>query len=374
MDDTLLAACRWYAEDLRYRTPILRNPRLIEAFASVPREQFVGPGPWRIISDPYADDAFLTPDVDPRWLYHDVLVTIDASRNLNNGMPGFWARNFERLDITRGERVLQVGAGTGYYSAVLAELVGPAGRVTAVETDPALAAQARANVANWPQINVISGDGRTVDIGELDIVIVFAGSTHPSRLWLDRLADGGRFLMPLTSESWRGFLLRVVRHGDRLEASSIGSVAIYPCVGGRDEEAGKRLHGALEGLPLGKVPIRALHVGDPRSDDAEKIWFRAPGFWLERDATEKKQCELSHSTARLTRTSNRKNGPILGLRWWLEALKSAWKRVSSAGSCGRLESHIASNWLRRDLGLTEDDVPSHSERIGEIRRKHGVWP
>lgn len=285
MDDTLAAARRWYAEDLRYKVPILRNPQLIEAFASVPREQFVSPGPWRIISDPYSD-AFLTPDTDLRWLYHDVLVTIDVSRNLNNGMPSFWARNLEHLDIARGERVLQVGAGTGYYSAVLAEIVGPAGHVMAVETDPILASRARANLASWPQVNVVSGDGRTVNVGELDVVIVFAGSTHPSRLWLDRLVEGGRLLVPLTDESWRGFLLRVIRRQNRFEASSIGAVAVYPCMGGRDEEAGKRLHAALEGLPPGKVPIRALYVGDPRPDEAEKVWFQAAGFWLERDPVE----------------------------------------------------------------------------------------
>ncbi|WP_407186853.1 protein-L-isoaspartate O-methyltransferase family protein [Bradyrhizobium centrosematis] len=285
MDDTLAAARRWYAEDLRYKVPVLRNPQLIEAFASVPREQFVGPGPWRIISDPYSD-AFLTSDTDPRWLYHDVLVTIDANRNLNNGMPSFWARNLEHLDVARGERVLQVGAGTGYYSAVLAEMVGSAGRVTAVETDQTLAPQAKANLANWPQVDVVSGDGRTVDVGELDVVIVFAGSTHPSRLWLDRLVEGGRLLMPLTDDSWRGFLLRVIRRRNRFEASSIGAVSVYPCTGGRDEEAGKRLHAALEGLPTGKVPIRALHVGDPKSDDAEKVWFQGAGFWLERKPVE----------------------------------------------------------------------------------------
>lgn len=103
MDKTLAEARRWYAEDLRYKVPVRRNPQLIEAFASVPREQFVGPGPWRIISDPY-NDAFLTSDNDPRWLYHDVLVTIDPSRNLNNGMPSFWARNLEHLDIARASR------------------------------------------------------------------------------------------------------------------------------------------------------------------------------------------------------------------------------------------------------------------------------
>ena len=45
--------------------------------------------------------------------------------------------------------------------------------------------------------------------------------------------------------------------------------------------AGKRLPGALEGLESGKVSIRALHLGDPRHEDAEKVWFQAPGFWLE---------------------------------------------------------------------------------------------
>ena len=283
MDDILAAARRWYAEDLRCRAPVQRNLHLIDAFAAVPRERFIGPGPWRIIPDPRPHDAFLTPDDDPRWVYHDVLVTIDVSRNLNNGLPSFWARNLEHLDLARGERVLQVGAGTGYYSAVLAEIVGPAGRVTAIEIDPELASRARANLANWPQVDVIAGDGRAIDAGEFDAVIVFAGSTHPSRQWLDRLVEGGRLLMPLTHESWWGFLLRVIRHGGGFAACSIGGVGIYPCMGGRDEDAGKRLQAALERLSPGKVPIRALHVGDPAPCDAERVWYQAQGFWLERE-------------------------------------------------------------------------------------------
>jgi protein-L-isoaspartate(D-aspartate) O-methyltransferase len=284
MDDILAAARRWYAEDLRCRAPVLRNLHVIDAFAAVPRERFVGPGPWRIIAHP--SEPFLTPDDDLRWLYHDVLVTIDASRNLNNGQPSFWARNLEHLDLARGERVLQVGAGTGYYSAVLAEIVGPAGRVTAVEIDVELASRARANLATWPQIDVIAGDGRAIDAGEFDAVIVFAGSTHPSPQWLAHLAEGGRLLMPLTNESWWGFLLRVIRHDDGFAAGSIGGVGIYPCAGGRDEDAGKRLQAALESLSPGKIPIRALHIGDPAAHDAEKVWYHAPGFWLERETAE----------------------------------------------------------------------------------------
>ena len=207
MDD--LARLRgWYAEDLRLRTPVRRNPAVVEAFAAVPRERFLGPGPWRILSDNRLDQPFETPDAAPHWLYHDVLVTIDPARRLNNGLPSFWAHNFDYLDLRRGERVLQVGAGTGYYSALLAEMVGPHGRVTAVEYDAALAAQARANLAPWRHVEVVAGDGRAHDPGEVDAVVAFAGSTHPAPLWLERLSEGGRLLIPLTGENWWGFMLR----------------------------------------------------------------------------------------------------------------------------------------------------------------------
>ncbi|MGY3452182.1 protein-L-isoaspartate O-methyltransferase family protein [Bradyrhizobium sp. USDA 4353] len=285
--DQISKARRWYAEDLRCKTPILRNPHIVEAFGAVPREAFVGPGPWWIIPYPYRE-SFITPDDDPRWLYHDVLVSIDPSRKLNNGMPSFWARNFEHLDITRGERVLQIGAGSGYYSAVLAEIVGPSGQVTAIEVDPALAARAHTNLKAWPQVQVISGDGRDAhaDASDHDVVVVFAGCTHPAPQWLDGLADNGRLLLPLTCEDWSGFLLRVVRRGASFAASSIGGVSIYPCTNGRDDDAGRRLKSALKNSPTMNVPIQALHRGIPSSAVSERVWYQAPGFWLERQGSE----------------------------------------------------------------------------------------
>src|SRR4051812_43343672 len=116
---------RWYAEELRLRTPVVRNMAVGEAFAAVPRGCFFGPGPWSIVPFNRPDQPFTTPDDAPHWLYHDVIVAIDPARSLNNGQPSFWAHNLEHLHLGRGERVLQVGAGTGYYSAVLAEIVGP---------------------------------------------------------------------------------------------------------------------------------------------------------------------------------------------------------------------------------------------------------
>jgi protein-L-isoaspartate(D-aspartate) O-methyltransferase len=256
-------AQHYFAEDLKLRAPVRRNMAIVEAFATVARERFLGPGPWRILPD-RRDDYLQTPDDDPRWIYHDVLVAIDHTRGLNNGLPSFWAHNFDQLDLKRDQRVMQVGAGTGYYTAVLAEIVGPNGHVIAVECDGELAERACVNLDPWRQVDVAHDDGRAHDPGEVDVIIVFAGSTHPAPLWLDRLAPGGQLLMPLTNENWRGFLLRATRCHDydaesivlptardrnRLEAVSIGGVSIFPCIGGRDEEAAKRFQEALNRAP-----------------------------------------------------------------------------------------------------------------------------
>src|SRR5262249_29585998 len=133
MDDEMAARRRWYADDLRLQAPVQRHMAIVEAFAAVPRERFLGPPPWRIFPPRPPGVAFAAPDGSPGWAYHDVLIEIDATRTLNNGLPSLWARCFDQLEWRRGRRVMQVGAGTGYYAAVLAEMVGRNGRVIAVE-------------------------------------------------------------------------------------------------------------------------------------------------------------------------------------------------------------------------------------------------
>src|SRR5258705_196282 len=82
---------------------------------------------------------YRTPEKSPRRLYQNVLVSIDARKGINNGSPSLWAFLFDQLDLKPGERVLQVGAGTGYYTAVLATLVRRRGRVDAIEFEKRLA-------------------------------------------------------------------------------------------------------------------------------------------------------------------------------------------------------------------------------------------
>ncbi len=90
-------------------------------------------------------------------------------------------------------------AGVGYYTAIMAELVGPSGRVTGIEFDPELAARAKANFAGRPNVEILAGDGATVPFDPADVIYVNAGATRPAPAWLDRLKEGGRLVLPLTT-------------------------------------------------------------------------------------------------------------------------------------------------------------------------------
>lgn len=99
-DADLAAARRFYAEEVRFSANIAA-PALVEAFATVPRERFLGPGPWRCggIDSWMGGDRgyFPTPDASPRHVYHNVIVSIDPARELNNGHPGTLAAWIDAL-------------------------------------------------------------------------------------------------------------------------------------------------------------------------------------------------------------------------------------------------------------------------------------
>src|SRR5436190_7981671 len=123
--------------------PGVDDPRVIEAFAAVPRERFVGPGPWLFLGrDGYIQSA----SADPALLYDDVVVALAPEKRINNGQPSLHARCLSAARVRAGERVLHIGCGTGYYSAILSELVGSSGAVMAWDIEPELAALARRNL------------------------------------------------------------------------------------------------------------------------------------------------------------------------------------------------------------------------------------
>jgi protein-L-isoaspartate(D-aspartate) O-methyltransferase len=274
-------ARRWFAEELRY-VLCIRSPAVVEAFASVPREHFAGPGPWRILSPRRSEDYWSTEDADPRRLYHDVLVAIDETRRLNNGQPSLWAQLFNVLDLAKGDFVIHVGAGQGYYSAILAEIVGRKGRVTAIEIDPSLAAEAQRNLADdWPQVVVVAADGFAYrPNAPADAIVVNAGVTHLSLAWLDALApENGRLLVPMTSANWTGGFLLITRNAGetrRYPARYVMGTGIIPCIGGRDSSAEAQLSAALARAGYGA--IRSLRRTPDEPD--ETCWLAGDGWWL----------------------------------------------------------------------------------------------
>src|SRR5438034_11212442 len=119
------------------------DARVAQAFAAIPREDFLGPGPWLVRR--WMRDYVSTPDADPVYLYTDDLVALVPERGVNNGQPSLHAHLIHQALPAVGGHGGQAGTGTAEYTAILARLVGPSGRVTGIEYDPDLAARARAN-------------------------------------------------------------------------------------------------------------------------------------------------------------------------------------------------------------------------------------
>lgn len=278
MTDPVLAARHSYAEELRFTTR-MRSSAVHTAFATVPRECFLGPGPWRIKSSWDLAEYWTTADADPKHVYHDVLIALDETLGLNNGQPALWAFLFDRLQVAPGESVLHLGCGTGYYTAILAELVGPAGKITAVDIHPEIAGRARDALASWPQVAMQHADGASATLEPADVIVASAGATHPLPAWLAALKPGGRLLFPMTVTKGPGGMLLVTRRTqEEFSARLLCPAAFYEFSGARDPEVSQRLKHAIANSRGGEVKSvrRDLHV------EGETCWLHGEGWCLSR--------------------------------------------------------------------------------------------
>jgi len=261
------------------------NARLGGAFSATRREDFLGSGPWPILR--WFRDYVPTPDADPVYLYTDDRVGILPARRINNGQPSLHAHLIHHASPAAGEHVVHIGTGTGYYTAILAHLAGPSGRVTGIEYDPELATKAKANLASHPTVEVVEGDGVVVSFDEADVIYVNAGCTRPAASWLDRLADGGRLILPMTSDqgfgaispermAMAGAVFRIERRGKEYFATWISPVAIFPCAGSRDEVSERALAEAF--AKGGWQRVTRLHRDQEVPE--EHCWLRGSGWCL----------------------------------------------------------------------------------------------
>jgi protein-L-isoaspartate(D-aspartate) O-methyltransferase len=265
---------------------LVDEPRIEAAFASVPREDFLGTGPWLIPR--WMADKVPTPTLDPVYLYVDSVVSIVPERNLNNGVPSAHAKWIAAARPQEGDHIAQIGAGTGYYTAILAHLVGRSGRVTGIEFDAALAARARANLASLANVKVVEGDGALMRFDPADVIYVCAGATRPVDAWLDGLKEGGRLVVPLTTDrafggaaspaaaETQGAMFCFERHGSDFTARWISPTAFIPCESARDPASEAALAAAL--AKGGWEKVKRLVRGEAIAED--RCWLRAPGWCL----------------------------------------------------------------------------------------------
>lgn len=207
----IFAARRARMVERQLRRRGIDDPRVLAAMGAIPREAFVPP-PLR------------------RRAYADAALPIAAGQSISQ--PWIVAAICQALRLRGGERVLEVGTGSGYSAAVLARL---AAEVVSVERHPALSEEAGATLAalGVDKVELLVGDGSlgVPARAPFDAIAVHATAPAPPPALLDQLAEGGRLVLPVAAE--RVDVLTVVhrRRGGRLETEAIGPCRFVPLIG-----------------------------------------------------------------------------------------------------------------------------------------------
>jgi protein-L-isoaspartate(D-aspartate) O-methyltransferase len=192
---------------------------------------FLPSAPWHIRIFGPTGGYIETPSADPGYIYQDVLVAIDRARDINNGQPSLHARFMCVAEPQPGETVVHIGAGTGYYSAILSLLVSPAGRIEAFEIDAELAKRAAKNLTRFNSVRATAGDATTLPIPEADVIYVNAGVAAPPLRWCLSLQPGGRMIVPWRPTDDIGLALLITRLSSGYKAVPIMPAWFIPCVG-----------------------------------------------------------------------------------------------------------------------------------------------
>lgn len=189
----------------------IRDPNVLEAMRTVPRHLFV---PEALQSRAYGDHA------------------LPISANQTISQPYIVARMTELLELNKDSRVLEIGAGSGYQTAVLAKV---AGQVFAIERIPELAREAQARIR---QLDIYNATVKCFD-GTLgwaahapyDGILVAAGGPDIPEPLLSQLAVGGKLVIPVGADRDSQRLMRVVRKHSGFITEDQGACAFVPLIG-----------------------------------------------------------------------------------------------------------------------------------------------
>jgi protein-L-isoaspartate(D-aspartate) O-methyltransferase len=208
------------------------------------------------------------PDLPPEQAYRDDAIVIKRDAEglalSSSSQPAIMAIMLDQLDLAPGQRVLEIGAGTGYNAALMRHIVGPSGQVVSVDIDSDLTDTARAHLASagYPDVIVVCADGAEgcAAHAPYDRVIATVGVSDLAQAWLDQVTPGARIVVPLNV---RGTQLSVAfERSDGHWASQ----SLAPC-------GFIRMRGALAGPERAVViqPGLVVTVPDGRDIDPEAL-------------------------------------------------------------------------------------------------------
>ena len=190
----------------------ITEKHILDAFQQVPREAFVS-----------AEYAHLA--------YGDHPLPIEAGQTISQ--PYIVALMIQAAGIGPRQKVLEVGAGSGYAAAVISRI---AGRVIAIERQHDLVEIARERLERlgFDNVEIVEGDGtrgRPED-APFDAILAAASGSHVPKPLIDQLADGGRIVMPVGDPAWVQELVKVTKGADgRLHKENLGGVRFVPLIG-----------------------------------------------------------------------------------------------------------------------------------------------
>lgn len=194
------------------REGLLGDQAIAAAFSAIPRHHFL---PGHALDEIYADKAIAVKRKGDEWLS-------------SSSQPAMMAIMLAQLGLAPGQRVLEIGAGTGYNAALMAQLVGPDGRVVSIDLDADLVEAARRHLdaAGVSGVELRTGDGAlgAPDAAPFDRIIVTVGVWDLLPAWRDQLAPAGRIVLPLTLLPGQMLSLALERRDGLWEA-----VSARPC-------------------------------------------------------------------------------------------------------------------------------------------------
>jgi len=184
---------------------LLKSRRVIKAFEEVPRENFL-------------------PESLKGLAYSDTPLPIPGGQTIS--APHMVAVMSEYLDVRDGQKILEIGAGSGYQAAILSKMA-PRGKIYTVEVVPELTEFAKKNLADYKNVHVFSGDGSIglPEYAPYDRVIATAGCPSIPKPWMDQLKENGRIVAPVGGMYEQRLILLEKKNGKILEAD-----LNFPCV------------------------------------------------------------------------------------------------------------------------------------------------